>query len=366
MIAETARNDIQSLSIKAFMGEETMKKLRGKVYHDKRICSYCREGNKAEILHPHHFIQVCLPYLRKKPFKIYGKEKGRPFENGLRAYDFLDEIQEEIKEKVFIPWAYREQSGSLCNFGNFFQKFKAEKYPGLQSYLKPLWDYDLKDINRIVLKQFYRNLPKNIKTSSRNLVLRVVRSVLSEAFQEGLIKFLPAFPRKDKPEKPVKNWLTWEDQLKIIEETPKQLKPIFLFLACHGKRISEALSLKYENIDFKRRTCRLYQSKILREQELPLHDEFLKILPIAIHKTGYVFQQYTIQYLNQALKETCIKAGFKPVTTHEFGRHSFISQGKALGYTNEQLALVTENLSSMSAYSHMDLELKRKIINRAL
>jgi hypothetical protein len=53
----------------------------------------------------------------------------------------------------------------------------------------------------------------------------------------------------------------------------------------------------------------------------------------------------------------------KKVTTHEFGRHSFVSQGLAAGLTNEQIALITNNLANIAAYSHMDIESKRKIIN---
>jgi hypothetical protein len=51
------------------------------------------------------------------------------------------------------------------------------------------------------------------------------------------------------------------------------------------------------------------------------------------------------------------------VTTHEFGRHSFVSQGLAKGLTNEQIALVTNNLANIAAYSHMNIEGMRKIIN---
>jgi integrase/recombinase XerD len=139
---------------------------------------------------------------------------------------------------------------------------------------------------------------------------------------------------------------------------------LFLFLACHGKRISEALSLKWENIDFKNKSFRIYESKVKKETRLPLHEDFFKSLPIAgaINKTGQVFPFCSNNYLNEVLKTACEKAGVKKVTTHEFGRHSFVSQLLPL-YTKEQVALITNNLNSVSHYAHMDLEQKRKIIN---
>lgn len=274
-------------------------------------------------------------------------------------------MHKAIKQEAFIPWSYRKQSNSICQFGNFFQKFKADKYPKLKPYLKPLWNYDLKDIERIAIKKFYRTLPENLKTSTRNTILAVLRAILSEAYQEGLIDFIPAFPRKDTAEKVAKNWLSWDEQMMIIDAVPDSFRLIFLFLAGHGKRISEVLSLRWENIDFKQKTCKLYQSKISAEQWLPLHESFLKELPIsgAINKTGKVFPEYSPDYLNKVLKKACIKLGIKTVTTHEFGRHSFISQRLESGFTNEQIALVTNNLSSIGKDSHMNLESKRKIIN---
>jgi len=339
--------------------------MRGSVYHNKWVCKVCREGDKNTILHRHHYIQVYLPYLGTKAFKLSGKEKGKPFKDGVEAYIYLREIQEQIEDKSFIPWNYRKQSNSICQFGTFFQKFKADKYYNLARYLKPLWDYDLSDIDRIVIKKFYRNLPDNLKTSTKNLILQVARAVLSEAFQEGLIDVIPAFPRRDKKEKSAKNWLTREEQMAAIKEMPDRFKLIFLFLAYHGKRISESLSLKWENVDWKKKACKLYQSKILTEQWLPFHEDFFKELPIAgaINKTGNVFQQYSGDHLNHTLKEACAKAGIKAVTTHEFSRHSFVSQRQEIGLTNEQIALATDNLSSIKEYSHMDIERKRKVIN---
>lgn len=190
-------------------------------------------------------------------------------------------------------------------------------------------------------------------------------STLSEAYQEGLIDFVPAFPRKDKAEKPVKTWLSWNEQMMVINELPERFRLLFLFLACHGKRVGEALSLKWEDVDFKQKAFRVYESKVKTEQWLPLHEVFLDALPVkgAINKTGNIFDHEFHWTLNRHLMIACKKIGVRKVTTHEFGRHSFISQRLESGFTNEQIALVTNNLSSIEKYSHMNLESKRKIIN---
>jgi integrase len=145
---------------------------------------------------------------------------------------------------------------------------------------------------------------------------------------------------------------------------PQKYRLAFLFLALHGKRVGETTSLEWENIDWKKRACRLYQSKILTEQWLPFHELFWKELPRAIHMKGRVFPQLSDNYYNRLLKDYCVKAGVSVVTTHEFSRHSFIAQRQALGVSNELIAMATDNLSSIDHYSHIDLETMRTVINK--
>ena len=121
-------------------------------------------------------------------------------------------------------------------------------------------------------------------------MLQVLHSTLAEAYQEGLIDFILAFPRKEKPDKPAKTWLSWNEQMEVIDALPERFRLLFLFLACHGKRVGEALSLKWEDIDFKQKAFRVYESKVKTEQWLPLHEVFLEALPVkgAINKTGNI------------------------------------------------------------------------------
>lgn len=338
--------------------------MKGSVYHNKTFCKSCGQGDRNTIKHPSHYIQLSLPYLRPKPFKLSGKDKGRPFKDGIDAYIYLREIQEAIQEKEFIPWNYRRMQNSICQFGNFFEKFKAVKYDSYRKYFSSFWDKDLQEIDRIQVKRFYRNLPENLSQSTKNLILKILRAIFSEAFSEGYINIIPAFPRKDKARKPTKQWLTREEQKAVIKAIPQKYQPIFIFLACHGKRVSEALSLRWEDIDFKKKIFKIYESKVKEETLLPLHQDFLDALPVSgtINKTGKIFSDCYYETLQRTLKRACKKADVKIVSTHEFGRHSFITQRLNSGFTREQVGLVTNNLSSINKYAHVDFELIRKVI----
>jgi len=115
---------------------------------------------------------------------------------------------------------------------------------------------------------------------------------------------------------------------------------------------------------FKTKSFRIYESKVKKASRLPLHEDFVNALPFAgaINKTGPVFPVCSDDYLNRVLKTACEKAEVQEVTTHEFGRHSFVSH-LLPHFTQEQVAMITNNLGSVPRYAHMDLEQKRKIIN---
>ena len=123
--------------------------------------------------------------------------------------------------------------------------------------------------------------------------------------------------------------------------------------------------MRWEDIDLKKKIFRIYESKVKTEQWLPLHEAFIRAFPIAgaIKKSGLIFVQVYISTLNRNLRYACKKAGIKRVSTHEYGRHSFVSQRLAAGFTHEQIAMVTNNLSSISKYSHLDIEASRKVVN---
>jgi len=366
MIAETLSNDIQSLIIETFKGG-TMKTKdgdwRGSVRHKFKQCLECHKGDKRIETHRNWYAEIYLGYLSRVSFKIQGWEAGRPFKNGIEPWVYLSQHQEEIKKETFVPWNYKGSLQSKSNFGYYFQK--KNKYPDYTNHIKTLFPLDMKKIDRVIINQFCQNLSPKLKASSRNTIGQAVHSTLSDAYREGLIEFVPAFPRKEKTEKPAKNWLSWDEQKAVLDALPNRFKLLFLFIGCHGKRIGEGLSLKWEDIDLKKKLYRVYEAKVKTEQWLPLHEAFIKAFPVvgAIKKTGFIFDRMWITTLNRCLKRACKKAGVQVVSTHEFGRHSFAGQRLAAGFSFEQIAMVTNNLSSMQHYKHLDIETARKVVN---
>lgn len=339
--------------------------MKGKVQHLSGICSKCRKGDKNILFHRCNRIFIYLDYLDQPKQFISSKDRGKPFENNLDAWKYLDEIQPQVEAEIFIPWNYRGKAKSETLFENFFDTLN--KFPTYKKYFESLLHLDLAQIDRIAIKRFQlklKNQNNPQSASSRNVVMRILKATIAEAAEVGFITSVPTFPKKEKEETYTKNFLTPEEQREVINALPKNYQLLFTFLACHGKRVSEALSLQWENMDLKQKIFRIYEAKVKTEQRLPIHEKFLKALPVAgaINKKGLVFHQWTNSTLNLNLSRACKKAGIKEVTTHEFGRHSFISNRIAL-FSNTEIALVTNNFSNLQKYEHLDQERIRKIIN---
>lgn len=75
------------------------------------------------------------------------------------------------------------------------------------------------------------------------------------------------------------------------KKIPYKYYSLAFFLAYTGARISEALSLTWDDIDLKNQTCLLPQLKKKRKikREIPLHPKLCSILNMSTNKNGKVF-----------------------------------------------------------------------------
>lgn len=334
-----------------------------KVYHDKRHCPMCRRGDKNEVTHPYQHIRLTLPYIRSKPFKLYGRKRGQGFKDGIEAYLFMREIAPKIEEKAFFPEQATDQEGGIFSFGAFFERHMRGKYKYYQKHLSYFWSIPIVTIDRLTLKRFQGHLKEGtLKESSRNIVLRIVRATLSEAMQQGVIDTIPVFPRQEAEHRKEKRWLSPDEQWTVIDHLPQPDRALFTFLALHGKRFSEAASLTWDKFDFRKHAVLIHESKVKKERWLALHPDFEAMLtPIPIVLRGKVFN-CAIERARRILYRACRECGLPELGTHEFGRHSFVQQRVEAGLTDAEINSVTNNLANMKVYAKSNLPLQRKVL----
>lgn len=107
----------------------------------------------------------------------------------------------------------------------------------------------------------------------------------------------------------------------IAECDDQDLKALLIFLFFTGARLSEALSLKPDQVDFENRRARLSMTKQGKVAWRPLHDRVLWALADLPAREDRVFRWATTRGPDKALRRLRMKTGI--YFTFHMARHSF-------------------------------------------
>lgn len=83
----------------------------------------------------------------------------------------------------------------------------------------------------------------------RNAVLIALKALCNFAVKDGVLKKSPAFPPLIKTQKKDPEYLTYEEQQKVIEAMPEEHRPVFRFGMEFGLRVGEVRALKKDCIE---------------------------------------------------------------------------------------------------------------------
>jgi integrase len=176
---------------------------------------------------------------------------------------------------------------------------------------KPLENYSPQDVEMFKSKK----LADKCKPISVNGGLRSLNCAFSVASKLGYLKtniFREIRKCRVEP-KPIK-FLTLADFQKVLEKTKEEhLKQIFTTCFLTGGRISEVLSLKWENIDFQSQTIRIDGHKTQGSNRIvPIHVKLIDLLKVIPQNGGYIWHkkdfpnvQLTVGYISHAFKKSC-------------------------------------------------------------
>lgn len=131
----------------------------------------------------------------------------------------------------------------------------------------------LTEIEPRAIKQYAAHMAaRGLSPNSVRLAVAPVRVLLATAFEEGLIRSNPAAgvriaQRVDEDADDARPKALSEDELcRLLAEVPDRHRLLIEFLAHSGLRISEAIALRWDDVDFGRRRVRirrrLYQGKL--------------------------------------------------------------------------------------------------------
>lgn len=138
-------------------------------------------------------------------------------------------------------------------------------------------------------------------------------------------------------------------------------KLVIMFLYYAGLRLNELRNLRWENLDFERKTIQLKIAKGGHERIVFLHDKIIEALKVyGIKGSGLVFEsnrgkRYCEESIQQIIKQAARRFGIKKKVTPHTLRHSFathlLEAGADIRYIQQLLG--HKNLQTTQIYTHV-------------
>jgi integrase len=276
---------------------------------------------------------------------------------------------EQFIKDVFLPYAKTnrkqwEQDEKHCN--GFTQFFKGRA---------------LQEIPPMLIEQYKRGrrdsvsrLGKPRKASSINYELSVLCRIFNLAVENGYINQNPVdkvrrLKQSDKRERV----MSYDEELLIRQQLKSEkyahLFPVFELILNTGMRITEALELKWNEIDLKAAEIRLpdFRTKEHRDKTIPLNPTALGVLAQLHSETdvdvfGTGFER---SYVERRWRELCKDAGVSDLRIHDL-RHTFATRLGEDGIMERTIsAILGHSTVKMTAkYIHIGEEAKRKAVEK--
>jgi integrase len=309
------------------------------------------------------FVQVYWAGRTEKFWSVYIQGAWHSIRNHENAEKLLRAIQEDIDRdrEGFDPRSFRpcnplcigEYHKTWLNQIDATEKTKRDYRTAIVKYAIPFFG-SAKDIRKI-RKSELTSFQKSIQWSEkwRYNVLGALKSMIRWAYSNEEIKHIPPFPKMRMGDPPAIEYLTIEQQEKVLAEIPAEDAPIFRFAMEYGVRVGEVRALKPDAIsDGKVTIRRAFSDNELREQtktgDQRVHDltPYAKdVLASRKYIGEFVFvredgKPYTNKNLNRIWRDACNKAGIR-IKLYNAIRHSL---GCQLLDEGHDLSLVQEVL----------------------
>lgn len=238
--------------------------------------------------------------------------------------------------RALIPHARNTAPGFRAAAASYRQ------HGGEARYLTPIADYfgetPIDAITPFDIKQMAQTLFPIASGSTRNRqALTPARAVIIHSYERGwcqlmrLTRFKEARPKRKSPASPA--WLQIFVRQCDIDGLP-HLAALVLFMTMTGARISEAVRLRWSDVDLVGRTAILLRTKTDTNSTRFLPDELcnrLRALAGTMKPDAPVFR-YTSRYsVNERVRAVCDRAGLVYKSPHLCGRHSFATNSIAFG-----------------------------------
>lgn len=206
-------------------------------------------------------------------------------------------------------------------------------------------------------KQFLQNYSDKSRSTLRSIYFALnfyYQNVLESSFKEKI-----PLAKKKRILPSVLNKTEISDMIKKTENLQHKLVLMFLYYA--GLRLNEVRNLKWECVDFNRKTIQLKIAKGENHRTVFLHDKLITELnKFKVHRQGLMFEsnrgkKYSGETIQKIVRNSAKKAGIKKRVTPHTLRHSFATHLLEAGcdIRNIQKLLGHKDLKTTQIYTHI-------------
>ena len=237
-------------------------------------------------------------------------------------------------------------------------------------------NHKIKMLNQISVKNidgYLDSLDVAPKTKKNNL--QATSSMMKQAVKEDILKSnpcdlatLPKMVKDEKVHRPLQ-----PIDLKIIFDGAGSWYMYYAFLYHTGLRAGDVASLRYGNIDFKKKSIVKYVRKSRRIHENPIADVLINMLDRNADKDAHLFPSlYTDKEQNDKIKkprvymQSLLKANDREKADLHSFRHTFNQSLLDLGMEIEdrQRLLAHASSDTTKIYTHPNFDLASQYVNR--
>lgn len=231
-------------------------------------------------------------------------------------------------------------------------------------HLRPAFDSKLlRDVTPRALSEYIsKRLDDGAAPASINRELGLTKHCFTMAQRWGLAHRNPVKQVKLLREDNARlRYLTPEEIERLLDSTPAGMKPIVICALHTGMRLTEILTLRWEQVSLPDRMLYLEVMKNVKRRGVPIDDEVLSMLRelgrVRHLHSPYVFSKpdgSPYHWVNKTFKRVCGRAGIEDFRFHDL-RHTFASH---LVMSGVDLLTVKEllghkSLAMTARYSHL-------------
>ena len=226
-----------------------------------------RHGNR-------YYVQLYWNGVTEKFWSVLIQGQWHPIKSQENGEKLLRAIQEDIDRdrEGFDPRSFRPSNPlSLIQYVQTWLeqidvtvKTKRDYKTAIIKYAIPFFgsDKDIRKFKKAELTSFQRSIQGSEKW--RYNVMGALKSMIRWAYSNEEIKHIPPFPKMSMGESPEIEYLTLDQQEKILAYIPPQDAPVFRFAMEYGLRVGEVRALKRDAI----KDDKIYIKRAFSENEL--------------------------------------------------------------------------------------------------